>query len=272
MTWMNENALMYECCFCRPGFLPDPNDGSLYVLGGKHKEGLMVRKAMCVCHVWLCVIFDFVIYQLSHLQKLPFTIPELVQSAPCRSSDGMLYTGECVCVWTRTCFTTMCLTLLSETDSEPSIQSIWHTSVPLANILFCLCVWCLFGVYVHMKGKSRMCGLWWILRQVRNKPVWPPPLQNLSAPILLCCTLAAQVCHTHIHTGIFICRGSLSMNFAPACFRICGHHVWHQDAGVTVERDIQWLLCSAIRWETRLQYVSHVHSPQMTCLQIDITE
>uniref|UniRef100_A0A665UE48 non-specific serine/threonine protein kinase n=1 Tax=Echeneis naucrates TaxID=173247 RepID=A0A665UE48_ECHNA len=26
-----------------PGFLPDPNDGSLYVLGGKHKEGLMVR-------------------------------------------------------------------------------------------------------------------------------------------------------------------------------------------------------------------------------------
>uniref|UniRef100_A0A1A7X3W0 Serine/threonine-protein kinase/endoribonuclease IRE1 n=2 Tax=Nothobranchiidae TaxID=405002 RepID=A0A1A7X3W0_9TELE len=50
-----------------PGFLPDPNDGSLYVLGGKHKEGLM---------------------------KLPFTIPELVQSAPCRSSDGVLYTGK----------------------------------------------------------------------------------------------------------------------------------------------------------------------------------
>ncbi|XP_017261734.1 serine/threonine-protein kinase/endoribonuclease IRE1 [Kryptolebias marmoratus] len=50
-----------------PGFLPDPNDGSLYVLGGKHKEGLM---------------------------KLPFTIPELVQSAPCRSSDGILYTGK----------------------------------------------------------------------------------------------------------------------------------------------------------------------------------
>lgn len=50
-----------------PAFLPDPNDGSLYVLGGKYKEGLM---------------------------KLPFTIPELVQSAPCRSSDGMLYTGQ----------------------------------------------------------------------------------------------------------------------------------------------------------------------------------
>ncbi|XP_069037129.1 serine/threonine-protein kinase/endoribonuclease IRE1 isoform X2 [Lepisosteus oculatus] len=50
-----------------PGFLPDPNDGSLYVLGGKNKEGLM---------------------------KLPFTIPELVQSSPCRSSDGVLYTGK----------------------------------------------------------------------------------------------------------------------------------------------------------------------------------
>uniref|UniRef100_A0A4W3IIN8 Serine/threonine-protein kinase/endoribonuclease IRE1 n=1 Tax=Callorhinchus milii TaxID=7868 RepID=A0A4W3IIN8_CALMI len=50
-----------------PAFLPDPNDGSLYVLGGKNKEGLM---------------------------KLPFTIPELVQSSPCRSSDGILYTGK----------------------------------------------------------------------------------------------------------------------------------------------------------------------------------
>ncbi len=27
-------------------------------------------------------------------QKLPFTIPELVQASPCRSSDGILYTGE----------------------------------------------------------------------------------------------------------------------------------------------------------------------------------
>uniref|UniRef100_A0A4W4GEX4 non-specific serine/threonine protein kinase n=1 Tax=Electrophorus electricus TaxID=8005 RepID=A0A4W4GEX4_ELEEL len=55
-----------------PGFLPDPSDGSLYVLGGKHKEGLM---------------------------KLPFTIPELVHSSPCRSSDGMLYTGKKQDTW-----------------------------------------------------------------------------------------------------------------------------------------------------------------------------
>uniref|UniRef100_A0A6Q2WX73 Serine/threonine-protein kinase/endoribonuclease IRE1 n=1 Tax=Esox lucius TaxID=8010 RepID=A0A6Q2WX73_ESOLU len=56
----------------KEGFLPDPNDGSLYILGGKHKEGLM---------------------------KLPFTIPELVQSSPCRSSDGILYTGKKQDVW-----------------------------------------------------------------------------------------------------------------------------------------------------------------------------
>ncbi|XP_042168613.1 serine/threonine-protein kinase/endoribonuclease IRE1 [Oncorhynchus tshawytscha] len=55
-----------------PGFLPDPNDGSLYVLGGNTRKGL---------------------------QKLPFTIPELVQSAPCRSSDGVLYTGKKQDVW-----------------------------------------------------------------------------------------------------------------------------------------------------------------------------
>jgi len=29
----------------RPAFLPDPNDGSLYILGGKNKEGLMVSGA-----------------------------------------------------------------------------------------------------------------------------------------------------------------------------------------------------------------------------------
>ncbi|KFW84538.1 Serine/threonine-protein kinase/endoribonuclease IRE1, partial [Manacus vitellinus] len=52
--------------------LPNPNDGSLYILGGKNKEGLM---------------------------KLPFTIPELVQSSPCRSSDGVLYTGKKQDTW-----------------------------------------------------------------------------------------------------------------------------------------------------------------------------
>jgi len=27
------------------------------------------------------------------LKKLPFTVPQLVASSPCRSSDGILYTG-----------------------------------------------------------------------------------------------------------------------------------------------------------------------------------
>lgn len=27
-------------------------------------------------------------------QKLPFTIPELVHASPCRSSDGVFYTGK----------------------------------------------------------------------------------------------------------------------------------------------------------------------------------
>lgn len=35
----------------RSGFLPDPNDGSLYVLGGKNKEGLMVS-GTCRCCQW----------------------------------------------------------------------------------------------------------------------------------------------------------------------------------------------------------------------------
>uniref|UniRef100_A0A674MNN6 Serine/threonine-protein kinase/endoribonuclease IRE1 n=1 Tax=Takifugu rubripes TaxID=31033 RepID=A0A674MNN6_TAKRU len=58
--------------YFRPAFLPDPNDGSLYSLGGKNSEGLT---------------------------KLPFTIPELVQASPCRSSDGVLYMGKKQDLW-----------------------------------------------------------------------------------------------------------------------------------------------------------------------------
>lgn len=39
----------------RPAFLPDPNDGSLYILGGKNKEGLMVSRAVgpwACCEPW----------------------------------------------------------------------------------------------------------------------------------------------------------------------------------------------------------------------------
>ncbi|NXX81119.1 ERN1 endoribonuclease, partial [Urocolius indicus] len=66
-TLKDDPILQVPVYVAEPAFLPDPNDGSLYILGGKNKEGLM---------------------------KLPFTIPELVQSSPCRSSDGVLYTGK----------------------------------------------------------------------------------------------------------------------------------------------------------------------------------
>ncbi|XP_028827928.1 serine/threonine-protein kinase/endoribonuclease IRE1 isoform X2 [Denticeps clupeoides] len=66
-TLKEDPIIQVPMYLAEPGFLPDPNDGSLYVLEGKNKEGLM---------------------------KLPFTIPELVQSSPCRSSDGILYTGK----------------------------------------------------------------------------------------------------------------------------------------------------------------------------------
>ncbi|XP_057699395.1 serine/threonine-protein kinase/endoribonuclease IRE1 isoform X2 [Corythoichthys intestinalis] len=71
-TLKEDPVIQVSLNITEPGFLPDPNDGSLYILGGKRKEGLM---------------------------KLPFTIPELVQSAPCRSSDGILYTGKKQDVW-----------------------------------------------------------------------------------------------------------------------------------------------------------------------------
>ncbi|KAJ9574851.1 hypothetical protein L9F63_007976, partial [Diploptera punctata] len=52
--------------------LQDPKDGSLYVLGSSGREAL---------------------------KKLPFTIPQLVASSPCRSSDGILYTGKKMDTW-----------------------------------------------------------------------------------------------------------------------------------------------------------------------------
>ncbi|XP_053410458.1 serine/threonine-protein kinase/endoribonuclease IRE2 isoform X2 [Nycticebus coucang] len=53
-------------------FLSDPADGSLYILGTQKQQGLM---------------------------KLPFTIPELVHASPCRSSDGVFYTGQKQDAW-----------------------------------------------------------------------------------------------------------------------------------------------------------------------------
>lgn len=48
-----------------PYFLPDPKSGALYVMGKKNQ-----------------------------LRKLPFTIPQLVAMAPCKNSEGLMYTGK----------------------------------------------------------------------------------------------------------------------------------------------------------------------------------
>lgn len=46
-----------------------------------------VRCYTCCAVLILCVF-------ITPKQKLPFTIPELVQASPCRSSDGILYMGK----------------------------------------------------------------------------------------------------------------------------------------------------------------------------------
>ncbi|XP_059835711.1 serine/threonine-protein kinase/endoribonuclease IRE1 isoform X2 [Hypanus sabinus] len=71
-TLKEDPIIQVPVYLAKPAFLPDPTDGSLYVMGGAAKEGLM---------------------------KLPFTIPELVHSSPCRSSDGILYTGKKQDLW-----------------------------------------------------------------------------------------------------------------------------------------------------------------------------
>lgn len=53
-----------------PQYLPDPRDGTLYQLG-----------------------------DMGGLKKLPYTIPQLVANAPCRSSDGILYSGKKSDTW-----------------------------------------------------------------------------------------------------------------------------------------------------------------------------
>ncbi|RVE44453.1 hypothetical protein evm_010857 [Chilo suppressalis] len=56
-----------------PQFLPDPRHGFLYMYGPRGDQQM--------------------------LKKLPFTIPELVANAPCRSSEGILYTGKKSDTW-----------------------------------------------------------------------------------------------------------------------------------------------------------------------------
>ncbi|XP_063362151.1 serine/threonine-protein kinase/endoribonuclease IRE1 [Cydia amplana] len=56
-----------------PQFLPDPRHGFLYMYGPRGDQQM--------------------------LKKLPLTIPELVANAPCRSTEGILYTGKKSDTW-----------------------------------------------------------------------------------------------------------------------------------------------------------------------------
>ena len=98
-------------------FLPDPQDGSLYILGD------------------------------GNLKKLPFTIPQLVQASPCKSTDGVLYAGKNLCLST----SPFCI---------PVFLKLWHWQ-PTFNIpandfsVAMLCswhtVWCTFLWATAMK-------------------------------------------------------------------------------------------------------------------------
>ncbi|OTF75545.1 serine/threonine-protein kinase/endoribonuclease IRE1-like protein [Euroglyphus maynei] len=60
--------------------LPDPKDGTLYLFNGfSHDKGKHNHRTT--------------------LEKLPFTISELVSTSPCRSSDGMIYASKKVDEW-----------------------------------------------------------------------------------------------------------------------------------------------------------------------------
>lgn len=96
-----------------PMFLPDPRDGSLYLLDNSRQP----------------------------LKKLPFTIPQLVASSPCRSSDGILYTGTLRFLFFKFCFERLLLgkkkdawfKLDPSTGSKQQIVG-WDTSGPTCPI------------------------------------------------------------------------------------------------------------------------------------------
>nr|KAF6440452.1 endoplasmic reticulum to nucleus signaling 2 [Rousettus aegyptiacus] len=71
-TLRDDPAVQGPTYVTETAFLSDPADGSLYILGSQKQQGLM---------------------------KLPFTIPELVHASPCRSSDGVFYTGRKQDAW-----------------------------------------------------------------------------------------------------------------------------------------------------------------------------
>lgn len=79
--------------FVDPLLLPDPKDGSLYLYNGffikNTKTNGNQNKSKPKDQEQL-----FAEEQRDILEKMPFTINELISSSPCRSSTGLLYTGK----------------------------------------------------------------------------------------------------------------------------------------------------------------------------------
>ncbi|KAK9500618.1 hypothetical protein O3M35_001853 [Rhynocoris fuscipes] len=87
-----------------PIFLPDPKDGTLYSLNTGESNAL---------------------------KKLPFSIQQLVASSPCRSSDGIFYSGKKIDTWFSVDITTgKKFPLLANTEFEKTCP------IPTTNSLF----------------------------------------------------------------------------------------------------------------------------------------
>lgn len=73
-----------------------------------------------------CALLD--LCGILFLQKLPFTIPELVQASPCRSTDGLLYTGKDPFL-SPLLFSSPCACILSRNHTQ---KTVWcpHATVP----------------------------------------------------------------------------------------------------------------------------------------------
>lgn len=153
--------------FCRPGFLPDPNDGSLYILGGKHKEGLMVKTAESV----FVFVSAFILWPhcfdasaetaVHHPRAGPVSsLQELWWCTLYRWSSVCM----CACKRKRNKGHT-CTNRVPDRQFNRPINCKYssYISAVLKYLFVCVCV--------HMKVRSRMCGSWWILRRARSKPV-----------------------------------------------------------------------------------------------------
>lgn len=71
------------------------NNASLF-LGELSNRNRLCSKIVIIAQDLVNLFFSLPFF-FCFFKKLPFTIPELVQASPCRSSDGILYMGKGSC-------------------------------------------------------------------------------------------------------------------------------------------------------------------------------